>query len=242
MVRRPDEPVAVSPFERSATRAVYVDRATAGSMLTLLPTLKAAGYNTPFVAAQWTEVLHALQANAMSAWVTLGQFSSGAFTIDEEGALELARSAWGILPGCTFYLADEPDAGDRAAARLILARAAAITAALPEARCMISYFDADTLPLYEGIDLVALDLYVSRHGWNWPLLTRLAAASDAAGIAYTGIAGVFSDGTVNYPMPTVEQTRQNIGTWKATNSEGFGVYAWGLGAEQPAYRDAIAQE
>jgi hypothetical protein len=235
--------VAVNPAPpSSSTRAIYVNGATEGSMLALVPTLKAAGYNTPFVAAQWRGVLQALKANGMSAWVTLGQFSGGAFTIGEAQAIALARAAWEALPGAPFYLADEPDAGDENAARLILARAGAIKTALPEARCMISYYDAETISIYAGIDLVALDLYVSRHDWNWRLLTELAAAAEAAAVSYTGIVGVFSDGTTNYPPPSPEQTQENIATWKATRSEGFGVYAWGLGAEQAAHRDVIAGE
>ena len=236
-----------SPPPTVSTRLVYVNSGTDASVSALVPALAAASYNTVYIAGGWTSTIAALKAHNMNGWVTLGQFSNGAFTMSQADAVALAQQVAATLPGAPFYLADEPTVGNTAYAALILGRAQAIRSAVPGARCMIAYYDADSVDIYgvsnaaklPPLDLIAADIYPNKFSFNWDLCTELGDACTKAGLGFTGITAIASD---TQPIPSPTQAQQNIATWKNCGSQGFGVYAWGLGAEQSQYVAAVQAE
>ena len=237
LLEPPTPPVPPTP-PSGGTRAVYVNGIIDASVSGLLPTLKAASYNTVYIAADWTATVAGLKQGGMNAWATLGQFSNGAFTASQAQAISWAQTLYASLPDAYCYLADEPPVGDTGSAQLILQRAAAIKAAVPSAKCMIAYYDAGTVGIYKGLDLIAADIYPNKFGFEWSLVTQLGDACTAAQLSFTSVIAIASDTT---PIPSVAQVDTWNETAQAAGSEGFAVYSWGLGAEQAQYVQAVQE-
>lgn len=74
-------------------------------------------------------------------------------------------------------------------------------------------------------DILVMDAYPSRTGWDLSVQKQCVAAIEAAGKPYTIVLDCF-DGT-NYPLPTPAQLQSEI-TWaRSTNAFGVQVYKWG---------------
>lgn len=225
-----------APPPTSSTRACFVTN-TAGNLtdaglLALLPTIKAASYNTVKFPAEWPQSLAWCAANGMSAWLSLGYLSSSdEWSISDAQAVSDAGAAAAILPisRITWFLTDEPAVGDLTAAKMVLARAELLKEQVPGSRSMIDYFDADSVKNYTGLDLIAADLYVNKFGYNWSLVTQLGQACTAAGLDFTTTIPIASD---TLPYPSAAEVSTWYSTGKAAGSQGFAVYEWGLGAEQ----------
>ena len=221
------------------TRQVYVTGVTDASLAALLPTLKAASYNTVKLPGQSTQSLAGLKAQGMRGWVTLGVWQQGGgwdqTTAQMIATAQAAVTALGVA-NVVFYLADEPAQGNTTYAQQILAFSSQLKAAVPGARTMIAYYDQATVHIYKGLDLIAADIYPNKFGWNFDLCTQLGEACAAASLPFTGICAIASD---TLPLPTVPELDENIAAWTDAGSQGFGVYCWGLGAEQSEYVAAV---
>ena len=227
-----------TPPPVTETRACYVTtQPTDAALLALLPTLKAASYNTVKCPAGYTSSLAWMAANGMTGWVSPATWQAGGGWDQSQAQIVSAmQAAWKACPGCVAYLADEPAVGNTSFASQILAMQAALAAAVPGLKSMIAYFDADSVEIYKGINLVAADIYVNKFSFNYQLVTELGEACVAAGIPFTSVIAIASDTT---PLPTPAQVSTWAATAKAAGSDGFCVYAWGLGAEQAQYVAAV---
>lgn len=237
------------PPPSSETRAVYV--ADLGpnydaDLLPLIPALKAASYNTIVMSGQWPQSLAAVKAQGMRAWVSLGVWQTGGGW-DQTPAemIATAQQVVKTLPAdeCVFYLADEPAVGNTTFSKQILAFSNQLKAAVPGARTMIAYYDQATVKNYEGLDLIAADIYPNKFGFNWKLISNpggtppgLADACKTAGLAFTTVIAIASD---TQPVPSASQIATWASTARGAGSQGFAVYAWNLGAESPASVEAV---
>ena len=101
-----------------------------------------------------------------------------------------------------------------------------------------AYYDAGTVGIYKGLDLIAADIYPDKFGFEWSLVTQLGDACTAAQLSFTSVIAIASDTT---PIPSVAQVDTWNETAQAAGSEGFAVYSWGLGAEQAQYVQAVQE-
>lgn len=225
-----------TPPPPSGTKAVYYQGATDAQMLAALPAISAASYNTPLVAAQWTDCLAWIKENGLKAWVTLGVWSdsSGGWDLTQAQQQALVQQTVTELGAANvvFYLADEPGSSF---GKTITARAAALRAAVPGTRYMIAYWDYSTVGNYKGLDLIAGSIYPNKFNFNYSLIPQFANACKAASLPFTGIAAVASDTPV---VPTPAQFTTIVNDWKAAGSDGWGGYSWGLGLQGSAYVSA----
>jgi hypothetical protein len=142
--------------------------------------------------------------------------------------LPLARIVW--------FLTDEPPVGNTTVAGMVLSRSEGIKTALPGSRCMIDYYDADSVAIYKGLDLIAADLYVNKFGYNFQLVTALGQACTAASLPFTTTFAVASD---TPPLTAASEIAPWVAAGEAAGSQGFCGYAWGLGLEGAQYVSAV---
>lgn len=189
------------------------------------PTIAALGFNLLITAADDTAGLAAVKKTGGKAWVSCGSWTGSGFSTTDAQAVAMAKTAvaTGIVAG--FYVADEPLYSAQNVA-LIKARSNLLKQACPGIETLIAYFDAASLPDWKGaVDAFALDIYPSRFGWDYALITKLAAAAAAAGLKYYGVTGAFS-APPTYPLPTDVQLKAMLDTWAKTKQSGHVVYVW----------------
>lgn len=199
--------------------------ANSGKQASDWPTIAGLGFNLLITAADDTAGLAAVKKTGGKAWVSCGTWTGSGFTTTDTQAVAMAKQAvaTGIVAG--FYVADEPANSSQNIA-LIKARSNLLKQACPGIETLIAYFDAASLPDWKGaVDAFALDIYPSRFGWDYSLITKLAADADAAGLKYYGVTGAFG-APPTYPLPSPTELKAMLDTWARTNQSGYVIYVW----------------
>lgn len=226
-----------TPPPSAVVKGVYVG----GTVASVWPTIqRTTGCNVVVAGADDTAGLAALRASGGKMWGKAGYWqdsANGSFSMSDAQALALAQevmSAWSdVVVG--WYVADEPtnNAANRAT---IKARKQLLQSAYP-VQAVVGYYDAGTVAQWYGVvDALALDIYPSKFNWDMTLITKLAAAADAAGIRYYGVPGAFA--ASGHLTPSKAQLSQMIATWKATKASGLVYYAWNPGGSPQLASDA----
>lgn len=192
------------------------------------PAIQAQGFNTFICGADETAALNILKSTGGNAWVSCGYWTGSGFSTTDAQAVAMLKTAvaTGLVAG--IYLADEP-LYSQANIATIKARSQLLKNACPGVETWIAYWDASTLANWKGaVDAFALDAYPSRDGkWDYSVITKLAAAADAAGLRYYGVWGAFTDDSGDYPLPTAAELQKIIDTWATTKQSGHSCYSWG---------------
>lgn len=178
---------------------------------------QALGFNTLF-AGYDLALLNQVKASGGKVVVNL----SGEIAAGTGGFMPAARACAATGAVAAFAIWDEPDpsmfATLKAATTAVHSDPA--TKGIPT---YITYYDAASIGQTVGCaDLYGLDIYPSKFGWQYSLITELAAAADKAGLHYIVVLGAFT--APGYPLPTAAQYVAMTVRAMATKQVGQGTY------------------
>jgi hypothetical protein len=127
-----------------------------------------------------------------------------------------------------YFIDDEPDAVDcPTAPAQIRARSRLVKSIDPRPPTFIvSNHEEQFASLAGTVDVLGLDHYPCsiRHGCVYSKIDKQAAVADRLGVRYWGVIQAFGDDW--YKMPTPQELHRQFVHWRATNMEGYLVYAW----------------
>lgn len=244
-----------SPSPPEATARQYAIRGVYGrdSSATGFDEQAALGFNA-IDSGPYEDQINALARHGLTGIVWLGPYSNETcrFVRSSEWVRShLARIAGHPAVGA-YFLDDEPDAARcPAAPRQISARAALVESIDPRPPTLIVMYKVDQLERFAGtVDVIGLDHYPCsrKHGCDYAVIDEQAGVADRLGIRYWGVIQAFGDDW--YKLPTPEELHNQFLFWRATNMEGYLVFAWRWPrrrpdlwlANQPALRSQLAAE
>jgi hypothetical protein len=127
-----------------------------------------------------------------------------------------------------YLIDDEPDAAEcPTAPAQMKARSRLVKSIDPRPPTLIVTNKIEQLKLFAGtVDIIGLDHYPCsiEHGCDYSKIDRQAAKADRLGIRYWGV--VQAAGSDWYKVPTPAELHQQFVHWRATNMEGYLVFAW----------------
>ena len=95
-------------------------------------------------------------------------------------------------------------------------------------------YQVDQLKRFAGtVDVIGLDHYPCSHrnGCDYSVIDEQAAVADRLKIRYWGVIQAFGDDW--YRMPTRDELHSQFLFWRATNMEGYLVFAWRWPKKRP---------
>ena len=180
--------------------------------------------------------LDPLAARGLLGMVWLGNYSNATCTFEKDD--DWVRSHVAAIagnPGAgTYYVADEPDAtACPAAPAEIKARSDLVRSLDPgSSTLMVAYRQ---LGQFAGAtDIMGLDHYPCSHahGCDYSIIDEQAAEADRLGLRYWGVIQAHGDSW--YRVPTPDELHEQFVHWRATNMEGYLVFAWRWPASDPS--------
>jgi hypothetical protein len=127
-----------------------------------------------------------------------------------------------------YYIGDEPNAAACPTAPAQLkARSRLVKSIDPRPPTLTVINKDDQLKLFAGtVDIIGLDHYPCsiKNGCDYSKIDRQAAKADRLGIRYWGVIQAYGDDY--YKVPTAGELHQEFVHWRATNMEGYLVFAW----------------
>jgi hypothetical protein len=171
-----------------------------------------------------------LAAHGLKGFVWLGGYSNdtcGFNQVDDWVRSHVAAIAGN--PGVGAYFIDgEPDAAKcpNAPAQM-RARSDLVKSIDPGATTFLVTYKIEQFKLFAGtVDVLGLDKYPCSisHGCDYPKIGAEAAEADRLGVRYWGV--IQAHGDAWYKVPTVDELHQEFEHWRATNMEGYLVFAW----------------
>jgi hypothetical protein len=242
-------PVETQTGKQYAVRGVY-DRDLSA---TGFDYLAAFGFNY-IDSAPDADQMNELAARGLKGFVWLGGYSNTScrFNYGNEWVRSHVAAIAGN-PGVGAYLVDdEPDAAAcPTAPAQIRARSNLIKSIDPRPATVVVTYKVDQLKLFAGtVDVIGLDHYPCsiQHGCVYSKIKEQAAEADRLGIRYWGVIQAVGDDW--YKVPTPLELHEQFVYWRATNMEGYLVYAWRYPRDKPslwlaynpALRTAVKQE
>jgi hypothetical protein len=171
-----------------------------------------------------------LAARGLEGFVWLGGYDSTTCVFNKsDDWIRSHVAALAGTPGVGAYVVDdEPDAARCPSAPAQIASRSALVKSIDPARptSIIVYKD-DQLPLFAGTaDVIAIDKYTCSlaNGCDYGKIDDVAAIADRLGIRYWGVLQAAGDDW--YEVPSPAELHQQFEHWRATNMEGYLVFAW----------------
>jgi hypothetical protein len=178
----------------------------------------------------YPQEMAALQARGLKAMVWLGGYSNDTcrFVRSDGWVRSHVAAIAGRRTVAAYFIDDEPDAARcPGAPRAIRARSALVKSLDPRPPTLIVTFHVDQLAKFAGtVDVIGLDHYPCsiRNGCNYSVINEQAAAADRLGIRYWGVIQAHGDDW--YRLPTPQEIHDQFLYWRATDMEGYLVFAW----------------
>jgi hypothetical protein len=171
-----------------------------------------------------------LAASGLKGFVWLGGYDNTTCTFNKSD--DWVRShvvALAGSPGVGAYLVDdEPDAVKcPTAPAQVAARAKLVKSIDPGPPTFIVAYKNDQLKLFAGtVDVIVIDKYPCSiaNGCVYGKIDDAAATADRLGIRYWGVVQAHGDGW--YRVPTPDELHEQFDHWRATNMQGYLVFAW----------------
>lgn len=171
-----------------------------------------------------------LAAHGLKGFVWLGGYSNdtcGFNQVDDWVSLHVAAIAGNPGVGA-YFIDDEPDAAKcpNAPAQM-RARSDLVKSIDPGATTFLVTYKIEQFKLFAGtVDILGLDKYPCsiRSGCDFSKIDAEAAEADRLGVRYWGVIQAHGDSW--YKVPTVDELHQEFEHWRATNMEGYLVFAW----------------
>jgi hypothetical protein len=214
--------------ERYAVRGIY-DRDTDRQA--------ALGFNF-MDSGPFEDQMQALADRNLKGFVWLGGYSNRTCTFNYSD--DWVRSHVAAIAGHpgvgAYFIDDEPDASRcPSVPAQINARARLVDSIDPGPPTFIVTNDTDQLALYAGkVDVLGLGRYPCsiRDGCDYSKIDAQAAEADRLGVRYWGVIQAHGDDW--YKVPTSAELHQQFAHWRATNMEGYLVFAWRYPDARPA--------
>jgi hypothetical protein len=219
---------APNPRDRYAVRGIY-DRA--------INRQAALGFN--FIdSGAYRDQMDTLAARGLKGFIWLGGYSNTTCTFSYSD--DWVRSHVSDISGHpgvgAYFIDDEPNAtACPNAPAQVKARSQLVKSIDPGAPTFIVTNDTEELKLFAGtVDVLGLDHYPCSisYGCDYSKIDRQAAEANRLGVRYWGVIQAFGDDW--YRMPTPEELHQQFVRWRATNMEGYLVFAWRFPDNDPA--------
>ena len=140
-------------------------------------------------------------------------------------------------PGVGAYFVDDepdPDACPNVPQQ-IQARANLVKSLDPGPPTLVVIERLERLKLFAGkVDVLGLDRYPCsiKNGCDYSKIEAQAAEADRLGVRYWGVIQAYGDDW--YKVPTAEELHQQFEHWRATNMDGYLVFAWRYPDESPS--------
>jgi hypothetical protein len=178
----------------------------------------------------YEDQMEALEARGMKAFVWLGGYSNTDCQFKQSATWVRSRvSAIAKYAAVGAYLIDDepnPVACPGVPAQL-KARSELVKSIDPGPPTFIVTNDTEELKLLAGtVDVLGLDRYPCSHlrGCDYSKIDAQAAEADRLGVRYWGVIQAHGDDW--YKVPTPAELHEQFVHWRATNMEGYLVYAW----------------
>lgn len=127
-----------------------------------------------------------------------------------------------------YFIDDEPDAARcPSAPAQMKARSDLVKSLDPGPPTFLVTYRVDQLRFFaKTVDIIGLDHYPCSiaHGCDYAKIDQQAAEADRLGIRYWGVVQAYGDNW--YKVPTRVELHQQFVHWRATNMEGYLVFAW----------------
>jgi hypothetical protein len=220
--------VNVPPAKRYAVRGIY-DRDTDRQA--------ALGFNF-MDSGPYEDQMQALAARGLKGFLWLGGYSNStcSFNYSDDWVRSHVSDVAGHPGVGAYFIDDEPDASRcPTVPAQIKARARLVESIDPGPPTFIVTNDADQLELYAGaVDVLALDHYPCsiRYGCDYSKIDAQAAEADRLGVRYWGVIQAHGDDW--YKAPSPDELHQQFAHWRATDMEGYLVFAWRFPDDRPA--------
>jgi hypothetical protein len=214
--------------QRYAIRGIY-DRDIDGQA--------AIGFN--FIdSGAYRDQMDVLAARGLKGFVWLGGYSNTTCTFSYSD--DWVRSHVAAIAGHpgvgAYFIDDEPNAAlCPSAPAQIRARSGLVKSIDPGPPTFIVTYKVEQLALFAGtVDVLGLDRYPCsiKYGCDYSKIDAVVAEAERLGVRYWAVIQAFGDAW--YRMPTPEELHQQFVRWRATNMEGYLVFAWRFPAADPS--------
>jgi hypothetical protein len=171
-----------------------------------------------------------LAARHLKGFVWLGGYSNDSCSFVEDDAwIRKHVSAIADSPGVgAYFIDDEPDAAACPHAPAQLKARSDLVKSIDRGRpTFLVMYKLDQLELFAGtVDVIGLDTYpcTLERGCDFEKIDAQADLADRLGIRYWGVIQAFGDDW--YKLPTRDELHREFTHWRATNMEGYLVFAW----------------
>jgi hypothetical protein len=178
-----------------------------------------------------------LAAHGLKGFVWLGGYSNDTCSFNQID--DWVRShvvAIAGNPGVgAYFIDDEPDAAKcPSAPAQMRARSDLVKSIDPGATTFLVTYKIEQFRLFAGtVDILGLDKYPCSitHGCDFSKIDAEAAEADRLGVRYWGVVQAHGDSW--YKVPTADELHQEFEHWRATNMEGYLVFAWRFPDDMP---------
>ncbi|MCA1702765.1 MAG: hypothetical protein LC808_05635 [Actinobacteria bacterium] len=224
-VRQPDDTNGMEKERRYTVRGIF-DRDLSATGFDHEARL---GFN--FIdSGPYRDQMHALAERGLKGFVWLGGYSNRSCTFNQSD--EWVRSHVDAIAGHpgvgAYFIDDEPDAAKcPSAPAQMQARSHLVESMDPEPPKFLVTYNVEHLRLFAGkVDVLGLNHYPCsiKHGCRWSMIDEQAAEADRRRIRYWGVIQAHGDDWYEQPAP--EELHQQFTRWRATNMEGYLVFAW----------------
>jgi hypothetical protein len=114
------------------------------------------------------------------------------------------------------------------------ARAQLVKSLDPRPPTFLVSYRREQLKLFAGtVDVLGLDNYPCsiKHGCDYSKIDAQAAEADRLGVRYWGVIQAYGDDW--YKVPTRAELHREFEHWRATNMDGYLVFAWRYPKDSP---------
>jgi hypothetical protein len=186
----------------------------------------------------WADQMDVLAAQGVKGFVWLGGYSNDTCTFNESDEWVSSHvAAVAGHPGLgAYFVDDEPDAAKCPdAPAQMKARSQLVKSIDPGPPTFLVTYKIDQFKLFAGtVDILGLDTYPCsiENGCEYAKIDQQAAEADRLGIRYWGVIQAWGDDW--YKLPTPDELHQEFEHWRATNMEGYLVFAWRYPDDMPS--------
>jgi hypothetical protein len=178
----------------------------------------------------YAEEITALARAGLTGFIWLGGYSNDSCTFSRSDAWVRSHvAAIAGNPGVgAYFIDDEPDAARcPGAPAQMKARSDLVKSLDPGPPTFLVTYRVDQLRFFaKTVDIIGLDHYPCSiaHGCDFAKIDQQAAEADRLGIRYWGVVQAYGDNW--YKVPTPAELHQEFVHWRATNMDGYLVFAW----------------
>jgi len=180
-----------------------------------------------------------LAARGLKGFVWLGGYSNDTCSFEESDAWVISHvTAIAGNPGVgAYFIDDEPDASECPnAPAQIKARSELVKSIDPGPPTFVVVYKVSQFALFaHTTDVLGLDHYPCsyKNGCDYSIIDEEAAEADRLGVRYWGVIQAWGEDDW-YRLPTRSELHNQFVHWRATNMEGYLVFAWHYPDDLPA--------